>query len=118
MSKNQVLLFNPKSAKWKHRIPMSILQVGASVYPEREVIFVDGNAETDPYRKIRNHIIDKLKKENFGTDELGVIQALLLGQRSDISEETYKVIKSDFECEYRGELAVKNRGDLKMYFVT
>ena len=39
--------------------------------------------------KVRNHIIDKLKKENFGTDELGVIQALLLGQRSDISEETY-----------------------------
>ena len=39
--------------------------------------------------KARNHIIDKLKKENFGTDELGVIQALLLGQRSDISEETY-----------------------------
>ena len=39
--------------------------------------------------KARNHIINKLKKENFGTDELGVIQALLLGQRSDISEETY-----------------------------
>ena len=39
--------------------------------------------------KARNHIIDKLKKENFDTDELSVIQALLLGQRSDISEETY-----------------------------
>ncbi|WP_282050604.1 ComEC/Rec2 family competence protein [Maribacter aquivivus] len=37
----------------------------------------------------RNHIIKKLDKENFGADELGVIQALLLGQRSDISEETY-----------------------------
>lgn len=39
--------------------------------------------------KIRNHIILKLKQENFGTDELGVIQALLLGERSDISKETY-----------------------------
>lgn len=39
--------------------------------------------------RARNHIIKKLDKENFGTDELGVIQALLLGQRSDISEETY-----------------------------
>lgn len=39
--------------------------------------------------RARNHIIAKLKKENFGADELGVIQALLLGQRTDISEETY-----------------------------
>ena len=39
--------------------------------------------------KARDNIIKKLRKENFGADELGVIQALLLGQRSDISEETY-----------------------------
>jgi competence protein ComEC len=39
--------------------------------------------------KARDNIIKKLKKENFGADELGVIQALLLGQRSDISKETY-----------------------------
>ncbi|WP_396633262.1 ComEC/Rec2 family competence protein [Maribacter sp. R86514] len=39
--------------------------------------------------RARNHIIEKLDKENFGADELGVIKALLLGQRSDISEETY-----------------------------
>ncbi|TDS12115.1 competence protein ComEC [Maribacter caenipelagi] len=39
--------------------------------------------------RARNHIIEKLDKESFGADELGVIQALLLGQRSDISEETY-----------------------------
>ena len=38
---------------------------------------------------LREDIIIKLKQENFGKDELGVIQALLLGQRSDISEETY-----------------------------
>lgn len=37
----------------------------------------------------RNHIIAKLKSSNFGGDELGVVQALLLGQRTDISEETY-----------------------------
>jgi competence protein ComEC len=39
--------------------------------------------------RVRNHIITALKKANFGADELGVVQALLLGQRSDISEETY-----------------------------
>lgn len=37
----------------------------------------------------RNHIISKLRQANFGSDELGVIQALLLGQRADISAETY-----------------------------
>jgi len=37
----------------------------------------------------REHIILKLKSKNFGKDELGVIQALLLGQRDDISESTY-----------------------------
>lgn len=39
--------------------------------------------------KARTHIIEKLKQANFGDDELGVIQALLLGERSSISEETY-----------------------------
>ncbi|WP_353779996.1 adenylate/guanylate cyclase domain-containing protein [Winogradskyella sp. 3972H.M.0a.05] len=37
--------------------------------------------------------------------------------RINISEETYQHIKSDFDCEYRGEIAVKNRGQMKMYFV-
>ena len=37
--------------------------------------------------------------------------------RINISEDTYEIIKSDYNCEYRGELAVKNRGELKMYFV-
>ncbi|MEZ4969524.1 MAG: ComEC family competence protein [Flavobacteriaceae bacterium] len=37
--------------------------------------------------KIRAHIIKSLKKEDFGTEELGVIQALLLGQRNEITTE-------------------------------
>jgi class 3 adenylate cyclase len=37
--------------------------------------------------------------------------------RINISEKTYHLIKSDFECEYRGEYDIKNRGKLKMYFV-
>ena len=54
-----VLLFNPRSAKWKHRIPNSILQVGASVYGIHEVVFVDGNLEDDPWEKIKNYIAEK-----------------------------------------------------------
>lgn len=42
----------------------------------------------------REHIISKLKNENFGKDELAVIQALLLGKRDDISESTYNNYKN------------------------
>ena len=36
----------------------------------------------------RNAIISKLKAYNFGAEELGITQALLLGQRNDISDTT------------------------------
>ncbi len=38
---------------------------------------------------IRTHINTKLKTYNFKPDELAIINALLLGQRQDISEEVY-----------------------------
>ena len=38
---------------------------------------------------IRTHINGKLKLHNFKPDELAIINALLLGQRQDISEEVY-----------------------------
>jgi len=37
--------------------------------------------------------------------------------RINIGESTYKLVKDDFDCEYRGEFEVKNRGKMKMYFV-
>ena len=37
--------------------------------------------------------------------------------RVNISETTYFQIKDEFPCEYRGEIEVKNRGPLKMYFL-
>ena len=35
----------------------------------------------------------------------------------NVSENTYELIKNEFECEYRGEIDVKNRGKMKMFFV-
>jgi class 3 adenylate cyclase len=35
----------------------------------------------------------------------------------NISNSTYELIKSEFDCEYRGEIEAKNRGKVKMYFV-
>ena len=38
--------------------------------------------------------------------------------RVNLSETTYQQIKDEFPCEYRGEIEVKNRGPLKMYFLS
>lgn len=35
----------------------------------------------------------------------------------NIGENTYEIVKDAFECDYRGEIEVKNRGLMKMYFV-
>lgn len=37
--------------------------------------------------------------------------------RINISETTYELIKSEFNCIYRGEIEAKNKGLIKMYFV-
>jgi len=35
----------------------------------------------------------------------------------NISESTYNLINDSFDCDYRGEIVVKHRGSMKMYFV-
>mgnify|MGYP000695848613 CR=1 FL=1 len=35
----------------------------------------------------------------------------------NISENTFKLVEKYFDCEYRGEIDVKNKGMMKMYFV-
>jgi class 3 adenylate cyclase len=36
---------------------------------------------------------------------------------SNISQSTFELVKDFFDCEYRGKIAVKNKGDVDMYFV-
>lgn len=52
----KVLLFNPRSANAKHRIPNSVLQVAASIDATHEWVIVDGNREVDPWPKILAHL--------------------------------------------------------------
>jgi len=54
---NKVLLFNPRSANWKHRIPNSILQVGAAIYGKYDFVLVDGNVEVDPWTVLERHLL-------------------------------------------------------------
>jgi anaerobic magnesium-protoporphyrin IX monomethyl ester cyclase len=53
---NKVLLFNPRSATYKYRIPNSVLQVAAAVDGRWEWVIVDGNREIDPYAKIAGYL--------------------------------------------------------------
>lgn len=53
---NKVLLFNPRSAKSKPRIPNSILSVAASIEGEFDYAIVDGNLEKDPWLKIEKYL--------------------------------------------------------------
>jgi radical SAM superfamily enzyme YgiQ (UPF0313 family) len=53
---NNVLLFNPRSARSKPRIPNSILSIAAAIEGVFEYAFVDGNLETDPWQKINNYL--------------------------------------------------------------
>lgn len=52
----KILLFNPRSANSKHRIPNSILQVAASIDATHEWVIVDGNREVDPWPKILGYL--------------------------------------------------------------
>lgn len=37
--------------------------------------------------------------------------------RINISEATYQLVKNEFDCEHRGKVAAKNKGEIDMYFV-
>ena len=53
---NKILLFNPRSAVAKYRIPNSIMNIAASVNGIYDWTIVDGNRETDPYAKIVSYL--------------------------------------------------------------
>jgi radical SAM superfamily enzyme YgiQ (UPF0313 family) len=62
---SNVILFNPRSANSKHRIPNSILQIGASIEGKYDYDFVDGNLESDPWAKIKS-ILSEGHTKYFG----------------------------------------------------
>ena len=53
---HKILLFNPRSATSKYRIPNSILNIAASVEGQYDWVIVDGNRESDPYKKISAYL--------------------------------------------------------------
>src|ERR1700712_5080508 len=53
---NKILLFNPKSANGKYRIPNSILSIAASIEGKYEWVIVDGNRDADPLKIIESYL--------------------------------------------------------------
>lgn len=51
-----VLLFNPRAANYKARLPNSVLQVAASIDGQRPWAIVDGNLEQDPWPKLDSYL--------------------------------------------------------------
>jgi len=52
----RVLLFNPRSANYKPRIPNSILSIASAIEGLYDYVIVDGNLETDPWEKIYRYL--------------------------------------------------------------
>src|SRR5574338_34723 len=84
---NKILLFNPRSANSKHRIPNSILQVGASIHEKYKYVFIDGNLEKDPWNKIETY----LKTNEFKYFASTVMPGMQLKQAIPFSKEVRKI---------------------------
>ena len=85
--KNEVIIFNPKSADVKYRIPNSVLQVAASIEGKYDWVIIDGNREIEPLEKIIASITEHTKY--FG---LSVMPGPQLKQAIPFS----KIIKQKF----------------------
>jgi anaerobic magnesium-protoporphyrin IX monomethyl ester cyclase len=53
---SEVLLFNPRSANSKPRIPNSILSIAAAIEGKFDYVIVDGNMELDSIARIRRYL--------------------------------------------------------------
>ncbi|MEM8507980.1 MAG: ComEC/Rec2 family competence protein [Bacteroidota bacterium] len=87
--------------------PLNPNQFNYQEYLRRQGIYHQINVHSKGFRKtkrpsktvagrasrFREHLISKLRTYDFGAAQLGVIQALLLGQRNDIPEDTYTSYK-------------------------
>jgi len=79
----KVLLFNPRAADSKPRIPNSILSMAAAIDGKVDYVIVDGNLETNP----REKIFDYLNTGEFGYFACTVMPGPQLRQAIPFSKE-------------------------------
>ena len=83
--------------QFDYRQYMETLRITHQMRLRADQFLTDKNPDRSVYglaAAARHRIIGKLKEADFGKEELGIIQALLLGRRNDISPETYTNYKS------------------------
>lgn len=83
---SKVLLFNPRAAESKARVPNSILSIAASIEGKYDYAIVDGNLETNP-KKI---LLDYLDTGNFHVFACTVMPGPQLKQAIPITREIRK----------------------------
>ncbi|HEY7544042.1 MAG TPA: adenylate/guanylate cyclase domain-containing protein [Blastocatellia bacterium] len=87
-------------------------------------------ADSQPYWQVRigihtGHLVaGVIGREKFSYDVWGDtvntasrMESSGAAGRVNISSETYKRVKEFFECEHRGKVSAKNKGEIDMYFV-
>ena len=83
---NKVLLFNPRAAESKARVPNSILSIAASIEGKYDYAIVDGNLERNPQKLI----LDYLDTGNFNVFGCTVMPGPQLKQAIPITREIRK----------------------------
>ncbi len=89
---NNIILFNPRSANSKARIPNSILAVAASIEGKYDYVIVDGNLEKDPLNKILQYLSTG-KYKYFGSTVMPGPQLKQAIPFSNIIREKYPQVK-------------------------
>ncbi|MFD1094159.1 ComEC/Rec2 family competence protein [Salegentibacter chungangensis] len=79
---------NPHQFDYKEY--MSNLGVKGQLQLTPAKIQITKSNKTDLIADFRKSIITQLKRQNFSADEMGIIQALLLGQRQEVSKQVYE----------------------------
>ncbi len=86
---NKIILFNPRSANSKPRIPNSILSIAASLDGKYDYLIIDGNLEHDPLKKI----IDAFQTGEYRYFGITVMPGPQLKQAIPISREIKRKFK-------------------------
>lgn len=110
--------------------PTDAVLAGLEIIEFLEGVKAEKEAKGEPYFTIRvgihtgQVVAGVVGKKKFAYDIWG--DAVNLASRMEssgepgkvnISGETYELVKSRFNCEYRGKVYAKNKGDVDMYFV-
>jgi radical SAM superfamily enzyme YgiQ (UPF0313 family) len=93
MKQNKIILFNPRSANSKHRIPNSVLSVASSIEGKHDYVIVDGNRETDPLKIIAGYL-DSGEFKYFGCTVMPGLQLKQAIPFTKIIHENYRGVST------------------------